>query len=220
MIHFLSRLSEIIFGFISPRSRRVLELEALSAEALLNNLPRSEPLKERNTLALFDYSHPVVKEIVWEIKYNGNKKLADKIGEILYDVICEELIDLALFDKWERPILVPIPISDKRRFERGWNQSELLAQAVKARDAEKAFKYLPHQLAKLQHTESQTKTSSRSERLHNLTNSMKVLNPSSIAGRCLIILDDVTTTGATFGEARRALKEAGAKKILCIAIAH
>ena len=119
-----------------------------------------------------------------------------------------------------KPILIPIPISDKRRFERGWNQSELLAEAVMAQDIDKTFKYLPRQLTKLRHTESQTKTGSRSERLKNLTDSMKVLNTSSAAGKCLIVLDDVTTTGATFREARRALKVAGAKKILCIAVAH
>jgi predicted amidophosphoribosyltransferase len=39
-------------------------------------------------------------------------------------------------------------------------------------------------------------------------------------GRCIIILDDVSTSGATFTEAKRALKQAGAKKILCVAVAH
>ena len=208
----LLHIKDLVTDFLFPKSRKVLELEALSPETLLKTLPRAERLTDKNIIALFDYSHPLVKEIVWELKYGGSTKIADKFGEIIYDVIRHELN--------EKIILIPIPISDKRRFERGWNQSELLAQAVKSRDSEKMFKYLPRQLAKLRHTESQTKTGSRSERLRNLTDSMKVLNPASVSGASIIVLDDVITTGSTFAEARRALRAAGAKKILCIAVAH
>jgi competence protein ComFC len=220
LMSFLFRVRDLILDFLLPKSQRVLELEALSTDTLLEILPRAPELKDKYTMALFDYSHPLVKEVVWELKYKGNTRITDKLGEILYDVISHELGDLALFEKWERPILVPIPISDKRRFERGWNQSELLTERVTARDSERKFKYLPGQLVKIQHTESQTKTSSRSERLRNLTNSMKVLNASSVEGRCVILVDDVTTTGSTFAEARRALHACGVKKILCIAVAH
>ena len=219
-MNFLSRTRDLFIDFLFPKSEKTLELETLSASALLETLPPAETLKDKYTLALFDYHHPLVKEIIWELKYSGNTRIADKLGEILYDVICHELAELNLFEKWGRPILVPIPVSDKRRFERGWNQSELLAEKVVAYDTEKIFKYLPRQLAKLRHTESQTKTASRNERLENLKNSMKVLNPLSVVDRCVIVLDDVTTTGATFAEARRALHAAGAKKILCVAVAH
>ena len=241
MTHFLLHIRDLCANFLFPRSPKVLELESLSVGVLLDTLPPAdfarpkagfvEPkagrLKDKNATALFDYSHPLVKEIVWELKYNGNRRIADKLGEILYDVIRHELLNLGLFEKWirptssgQRPILVPIPISDKRRFERGWNQSELLAEQIMAHDGEKVLKYLPRQLAKLRHTESQTKTASRNERLENLTDSMKVLNASLMAGECVIVLDDVTTTGSTFAEARRALYAAGAKEIFCIAVAH
>ena len=220
----LSYLRNLLIEFLFPRNARVLELEALSTTLLLETLPRAEPPKDKHTLALFDYSHPLVKEMIWELKYKGNVRIAEKLGEILYDTLQHELSDLALFESagWQntRPILVPVPISDKRRFERGWNQSELLAQALKKYDTGEAFKYLPRQLAKVLHTESQTKTGSRSERLKNLADSMRVINESTVAGRSVIVLDDVTTTGSTFAEARRALRQAGAKKILCVAIAH
>ena len=219
-MRFLSHIRDRCVDFLFPRSSKVLELEALSAGVLLETLPQALHLKDKHTMALFDYGHPLVKEIVWELKYNGNVRIAEKLGEILYDHIQHELLDLALFEKWDKPILMPIPISDKRRFERGWNQSELLSEKIMKRDSEKMFRYMPRQLVKIHHTESQTKTASRSERLGNLTNSMKILNAVSVAGECVIVLDDVTTTGSTFAEARRALRAAGAKKILCIAVAH
>ena len=223
-MNLLPQIRDLFTDFLFPKSRKVVELEALSIDALLGALPPAENLKDKNTMALFDYEHPLVKKIVWEIKYSGNIQIIKKFGEILYDHIRQEILDLALFESASRRmgqlILIPMPISDKRRFERGWNQAELLAKEIVAHDREKMFKYLPKQLAKYRHTESQTKTASRSERLENLINSMKVLNPSSVAGTCVIVLDDVTTTGATFAEARRALRAAGARKILCIAIAH
>ncbi|MDP2642184.1 MAG: phosphoribosyltransferase family protein [bacterium] len=215
---FLFRFKDLCLNFLFPKSRKVLELEALSTSKLLNALPQAEPIKD--VMALFDYSHPLVKEMIWQLKYSGNAAIADKLGEILYDVLEQELADLSLFEKWGRPRLIPIPITDKRRFERGWNQSELLCERIKSRDTRQTFKYLPRQLAKLRHTESQTRTASRSERLENIKDSMKVLNEAKVAGECVIVIDDVTTTGATFNEARRALRAAGAKKILCIAVAH
>ncbi len=210
-----------LIDFLFPQSRRVIELEALSVETLLKALPPAEvDFFDENTIALFDYNNCMVKEIIWEVKYGGNRILADKLGAILYDVIISELNEREILSKAPPVLLIPMPVSDKRRFERGWNQAELLCEAVKARDGSSVLKYLPRQLAKVRHTESQTKTVSKSERKKNLENSMKVLNPLSVQGRFVILLDDVVTTGSTFTEAKRALKETGAMKILCIAVAH
>ena len=154
--------------------------------------------------------------------------LAEKIGEIVADVLEQELAERALFDNFppsgsgrvgKCPLLIPMPVSDKRRFERGWNQVELVSENVKKRFGDR-IKYSPNQLVKHRHTESQTQTSNKSERQKNLNESMKVLSPKSIEGRAIILMDDVMTTGSTFAEAKRALKEAGAGKILCLALAH
>src|SRR3989344_3483732 len=99
---FLSHIRDLITDFLFPKNNKVLELEALSTGTLIETLPPAEPLKDRHSIALFDYSHPLVKEIVWELKYGVNAVLALKLGEILYDVVSNELTDLALFEKWEK----------------------------------------------------------------------------------------------------------------------
>lgn len=205
--------------FLFPKKRVVLELESLPQSTLISSLPPAPSIDEE-VIAIFDYQHPLVKELVWELKYAGNRLIAEKLGEILYDFISDELMEKAIFDNWSRPIIMPIPISDKRRFERGWNQTEILCKSLADLDRENRFKYLPRHLSKIRHTESQTTTASRKERLENIKGSMRVLHPPAVEKRCVILVDDVVTTGATFAEARRVLLEAGAEKVLSVAIAH
>ncbi|MDO8565367.1 MAG: phosphoribosyltransferase family protein [bacterium] len=219
-MHFLFRIRDLFLDFLFPKSRKVLELEALTSSEFLRLLPPSDHINEKEVIALFDYKHALVREIVWQVKYGGNAILADRLGEILYDVIVDELAERNVLAKFKNVALVPMPISDKRRFERGWNQAELLTEAIKKRDQQGVLKYLPRHLAKVRHTESQTRTGSKSERQSNLHDSMRVLNPLSVEGKFVIVIDDVLTTGSTFAEARRALRLSGAKRVLCIAIAH
>jgi competence protein ComFC len=214
----MSLLSALI-DFLFPKRAQVLHLESLSTEKLLQILPPAT-LEHGDTIALFSYQDPLVKELIWEVKYAGNSILASRLGEILYDVIESELMERNIFEKYHNVILLPMPISDKRRNERGWNQTELVCEEVKKLDSAQHFKYLPRQLCKIRHTESQTRTASRQERKENLHDSMLVMHPPAVAEKCVVLVDDVTTTGSTFAEAKRALREAGARKIICFALAH
>ncbi len=216
----LSWIKNAFLDFLFPKNTKVLHLESLSAEKLLQILPPADLVEQGDTLALFSYQDPLVKELVWEVKYAGNRTLASRLGQLLYDVIESELMERNIFEKYPSVVLMPMPISDKRRNERGWNQTELICEEIKKLDTAQHYKYLPRQLAKIRHTESQTRTASKKERLENLRDSMLVMHPPAVAGHYIVLVDDVTTTGSTFTEAKRALKEAGAKKILCVALAH
>ena len=165
-------------------------------------------------IALFDYSDKRVKQAVWQLKYRGDRDLAEKFGALLSDSIISELNERNIY---EDVLLIPMPISGKRRRERGFSQTELLCESIKNQD--KRFVYERYALKKIRHTESQTKTMSRSERLKNLENSMEG-DASAVARRFAVLVDDVTTTGATFSEAERALKSAGVRKVFLFAIAH
>ena len=165
--------------------------------------------------ALFDYRSKYVKEAIWQLKYKGNRKLTEQFGILLGDNISALLDEEGVFEK---VFLIPIPVSDKRRLERGFNQCELLCEVIKK--ANPRFIYLPNILKKIRHTESQTKTSSRKERLENLKGSMEVLEVREIREHSIVVIDDVMTTGATFAEAKRVLRNAGATKVFCFALSH
>jgi len=74
-------------------------------------------------------------------------------------------------------------------------------------------------LVKVRNTPPQTELS-RSERLLNARGAMKVISPEKVKNATLILLDDVKTTGATLDEAASLLKEAGAKRIWAVTVAH
>ena len=213
----LSQILENFINFLFPKSPLILNLESLSPSELLSKLTPAKDLGE-NTLAIFNYADENVRVLIWELKYRKNLKVAKALAIILFDVLKSEMLERRIFDNFSNPMLVPIPISRERRLERGYNQTEILCEEVINLDQEKLFEYKSNILEKTRHTESQTLVKNKKERSRNLENSMK--SSGSVRGRNVIILDDVTTTGATFGDARRALKDVGAKKILCMALAH
>lgn len=212
---FLLALKDSFLDFLFPQNKELRALENLSGEAMLSLLPRST-LDQRDSFALFSYQDPLVKACVWELKYCGNKEITRKVARALYHTIIAELDER----KISQALLIPMPVSDKRRLERGFNQTELLTEALKDLDTPNRFHYLPHILIKVRHTESQTHTVSKLERLENLHDSMAVSNSETISGKVIVLIDDVTTTGATFAEAKRALRFAHARLVLCFALAH
>jgi ComF family protein len=203
--------------FLYPKSAKVYELEALTPYELLERLPPAKDLGD-DVIALFSYADEGVRELIWELKYRNNAAIARTLAALLWDVLQTELAERALSENFERPLLVPVPMSKKRRLMRGWNQTETLCEELKKLDTENILEYKSDLLLKARHTESQTLTANKKERLHNLEGTMEV--SGDLKGKCVVVVDDVTTTGATFAEARRELRRGGARKVFCVALAH
>ncbi len=169
---------------------------------------------------IFDYRNPAIKKAIWLIKYKGRKKLVEVFAEILYGGIIEELSELKLMENFTEPLLIPIPISRKRQKERGFNQTEILCREILRIDRNGYLFFENNILVKTKETEHQARIKNKNERLKNLLGTFEVRNESLIQNRNIILIDDVTTTGATLSEARKTLRSAGANKIIAFTIAH
>ena len=113
-------------------------------------------------------------------------------------------------------ILSWIPVSPLRRFFRGYDQCELLAQAVAA---ELNVQPLPL-LKKVRHNRPQSRIKDDAARRANVLGAYRVTDPAAIRDKRILLLDDVITTGATASECARVLLTAGAKSVNCAAVAR
>ena len=207
-----------ILDIVLPRTKMVRLLESMDAGAFA----RAVRIAQDNiphTLSLFDYREPLVKSAVWEIKFRGNQKITALATRLLYDHLMGELGERVLFGGGGVVMLIPVPLAQKRLRERGFNQAERIARGMCALDGGKNFS-LSTAVVRTRETESQTRTKSRAERLKNLRGAFAVTNPALVAGKHTVVLDDVATTGATIGEIRKVLLEAGAASVVGLTFAH
>lgn len=193
----------------------------------LKEAPMAERESAKWIFPLYDYRHPAIKKSLWLLKYKGKKRLAYVFAEIIYEKILEELSELSILENFTNAILIPIPLSPKRHRERGYNQTELICQElIKINNLRGGvnIKLENNILIKIKENEHQARIKNRNERLKNIIGSFGVekteKNISLIKNRNVILIDDITTTGATLSEARKVLKQAGARKIIAFTVAH
>lgn len=158
--------------------------------------------------AAMNYHEPSVQPLIKALKFGRAKNVAPFLGEILADYAFPLLVR-------QNFLVVPVPLGEKRLKGRGFNQAELIAQSF----AKKINLSLePSALRRVKNTKPQSKVRSHRERLDNVSGAF-LADETRVAGKNIILIDDVTTSGATFYEAASALKSAGAKKIIALAAA-
>jgi competence protein ComFC len=209
----------------------------------LSDAPMAERETDKWIFPFYDYRHPVIKKSLWLLKYSGKKRLAKIFAENIYGKMMEELSELSMLENFHNAILIPIPLSKKRYRERGFNQAQLICEELVKISKRNhltpplAPLYFPRRgaggevftlekniLIKTKDTEHQARIKDRSVRLKNLAGTFAIKNPEQNAeflkGKNIILIDDITTTGATLNEARRILKSSGARKIIAFTVAH
>ena len=111
--------------------------------------------------------------------------------------------------------VVPVPIHRMRLIRRRYNQASLLAKRI-AKEKGKEFIY--NNLQRIRNTTSQGEKSAK-ERRENVKGAFALRNPSAIAGKKIVIIDDVVTTGATVSECEKVLLSAGAAEVRVLSLA-
>ncbi len=151
-----------------------------------------------------------LRRLAHRFKYERALWLADDLAELAHGCL------LARFEAAAVDVVVPVPLFRTRARARGYNQAALLARGI-ARRLERPF--APQALARVRDTGTQTRLTAAARRL-NVHGAFAVAAPGWVAGRTVLLIDDVMTTGATFHEAARALKTAGAWRVWAVAAAR
>ncbi len=214
---FLNTILELVFpvNCVGCGSR-----EADLCNRCISEAPAAERESAKWIFPIFDYRHPPIKKSLWLLKYKGKKRFAKIFAGVFYGRILEELSELSLMENFREPILVPIPLSSKRKRERGYNQAELICDDLVKLDKNMNFKLEKNILIKPKDTEHQARIHNRSQRLKNIVGSFAIKNAASLQKRNIILIDDILTTGATLAEAKKVLKLSGARKVIAFTVAH
>ncbi len=200
-------IADFLSAVLFEESRDAKRIRGMSAESF-----RAAATPSFHPFALFDYKDFLVKSLIWNIKYRNHTLSIDLAAHILYEEIVEMSQGMAL-------VILPVPSSSIRRRERGYSQTEKIVKGVEAIDSGMFCTICTDALVKTVHTERQTKLK-RAERLENAHNSFSVTNAAYIEGKHILIIDDVITTGTTLEECSRVVREAGARSVRVLALAH
>ncbi len=146
-----------------------------------------------------------IGSIIHKLKYNNKPEIGNVLGSHIFSETKES-------DFWKDvDCLVPIPLHVKRLRERGYNQSEYIANGI---GQASGIPVMSDMLQRTRNNKSQTKMN-RVQRLKN-TEGLFVANETS--SRCVVLVDDIITTGATVVAATAALSEAGVTEVRVCAI--
>ena len=213
------RLYEFILDILFPLDPIVQRLETMTAAeitAAAKSLSRDREIPK--SIILFEYQDPLIRTSIAEIKFRGNRKIATLVGEVLRDNLIDELSELKTFENFSDPLLVPVPMTKRSFRTRGWNQCHLILGPIMNEVENMGIEVSLDALKKIRETADQV-GKDRKDRLVNLDGCFEA-DESMVSGRNIIVFDDVVTTGATWEETKRALRKAGARKVILLAVAH
>ena len=165
--------------------------------------------KEHNSLVarsvILWYYRDAVRESLLRYKFGGRESYARSYGRLLAMKLQCESFDLITW----------VPVSPMGKFRRGYDQVQLIARQI-SRELE-----IPaiSTLQKVRRTSKQSRLQGVAARRANVLNAYRAVDPHRFAGKKVLLLDDIITTGATLQECERVLLVAGAAKVLCAAVA-
>lgn len=159
--------------------------------------------------ALFYYeAHSKTANVVYELKYKNHPE----IGEVMGRMMAKELQPSGFFEGIDG--IVPIPLARKRQRQRGYNQSMEIARGVSEITGIPIYGKV---VRRISFKGSQTSLG-RWERNENVEKVFDLIDPATIHGKHLLVIDDVVTTGATIIACCQQLTKAGDVKVSVLSL--
>ena len=199
----LMKSEDVLCAFCAiqlPRYR----IQSIEDNLMLRTLWDKVNVKKAMTFLTYNKNSPY-HNLITEFKFHGKSDLAIKLGEWA-------ALEAKKYGFWEGvDALVPVPLTRWRRWGRGYNQAERLAQGMSKVTG------LPV-VNLLKRTKNRTPQSrlSGEARLANAEGIYQATIPDEWKGKCWVLVDDVMTTGATIGNCARALQNADKTAEICI----
>jgi ComF family protein len=157
-----------------------------------------------------------LRDLIHLLKFQQVRPAAAVLGRMLAEAITG--LDATL--PAGEIVVVPVPLHARKRAQRGFNQSELIARAaLKQLHRPERFQISINALVRRRETESQIGLT-RHQRRENLRGAFALVNPAQIAKRNVLLVDDVYTTGTTAAECARVLRRAGANRVYVATVAR
>ena len=140
------------------------------------------------------------------------KKGATELRHILVPLLDSTLTGCSFYSRID--LFVPVPLHWTRRLVRGYNQAAVLARCLTHPSAR-----LCHALVRVRATRIQPNMASHAKRRRNVKDAFAVKQSQHVKNRCVCLVDDITTSGATLQECAKVMKQAGATQVYALVLA-
>ena len=154
-------------------------------------------------------------KIVYHLKRNANRRMAHFLAEELKSAAMGELAVLGKENLGEDCVIVSVPRGRAARNRYGFDQAELMARALGERLQIPYLRVLRRRIGG-----KEQKKLSRDRRFRNVCHLFCLKNADEVRGKCVLLFDDVVTTGASMAACVTLLRKAGACAVICLCIAQ
>lgn len=219
-----------VLDFVSPRlcvicGRRLLPSQPLLCSHCTLHLPVTDyylsPLDnpmarlfwglfpiERASALFFYEPKASTRELIYDLKYRGFPMIGEEMGAL----IARHYQPAGFFEGVDA--IIPVPLTRRRMWQRGYNQSEMLARGIREVTG---LQILTDVLKRTSFKGSQTKKN-QWERRENVDGVFRLVRPDDIRGKHILLIDDIITTGATIVACADELCKAGDVKISVLSL--
>lgn len=210
----LNKINSSLMDFFFPRKCPFCGKttgKQLLCNTCRDTLPRCERVRygaDFGRCAASLYYEGAVRQAILDFKFKGKLGAMDCFGRMMAETAAE--VYSGEFDA-----VTWVPVSKKRLRKRGFDQARFLTGSMCV-----DWHVMPLEtLRKVRDNPPQSGIDDPAERRANVLDAYEAVSPEQFAGKRLLLVDDICTTGATLGECARVLKAAGAADVMCLTLA-